>query len=81
MPLGGGEGSIIHYCFQIGQCLIKLAESRAIKFSPVQRSWVSELQFLDEFKNFEELKEILNECDDERLHKYIRDEITDLERG
>lgn len=75
VPLGGGEGSIVHFCFHVGDCLIRLAESRSIAHSNVEKKWVPELQFLDDFKNYEELKEILGECDDERVAKYVLQEL------
>lgn len=78
IPLGGGEGSVIYFRLQIGNVLVNLATSRSIKCSPVQKNWVKELSFLDPFDTFEELKEILEECDDKRLAEYVHKEIGEL---
>lgn len=78
VPLGGGEGSVIYYMLQIGNCQINVAESRAIKFSPVQKKWVKELDFLDDFKTLEDVKEALEECEDERLSRYMYTQLADL---
>jgi len=74
-PLGGGEGSVIYYFFEIGNVSIHLATSRNIKFSDVKRSWVKELDFLYDFNSFEELKEIITDSNDFRIAKYIRKEL------
>ena len=78
IPLGGGEGSVIYYHVQIGNCQVQVAESRAIKFSPVRKKWVKELDFLDDFKTLEDIKEALEECEDERLARYFYDQLADL---
>lgn len=69
--LGGGEGSVIHYYFDCGNKSVLLASSRYIKFNNPERNWVKDLDFLDDFELFEELKELLEECQDSRLTEYI----------
>lgn len=75
IPLGGGEGSVIYYSLQVGGAHIPLAESRSIKFSPNSRKWVKELDFLPDFKNYEELREILEDCEDDKYTQYIQSEL------
>jgi len=76
-PLGGGEGSVIYYSFRIGSELIPVAQSRSIKFSELQKIWVDELKFLDDFNTFKDIREILSDCEDVRMSKYIVKELLD----
>lgn len=75
IPLGGGEGSVIYYRLHIGNCEIDVAVSRAIKTCPTQKKWVDDLEFLDDFDTIDDIRDILSECDDERLAVYVRNQL------
>jgi len=74
-PLGGGEGSVITYYFDCGARSVALATSRCI-LGKTTRQWVRELDFMDYFINFEDIKRVLNDCEDQRLTDYVAKELS-----
>lgn len=78
MGPGGGEGSIIHYGYDVSGAFIHVATSRHIKFSAPQRSWTKSLSFLDDFHDGEEIQEILGDCCDDRILDFFIDALNGL---